>query len=1420
MRILIGYFILLFILSVDAFASRTITNATLNGASSVTVSTSDTVSAAVTVSITSNSTNDRWNSTAWRVGSSGAYTCSDTTNRSGSGTYTNTFNITAPASAGTYPVSFITYSDGSCSSNASATYTINSGLTAIVDPTTYTQNRDFSLRNSINTKGDIRVIGNTILCKSSDQSNNNYTNGTCVDPGNTEANNDFYAIYADIDSDSSTFSSTSADLSLPNGSTVLWAGLYWQGQFPNSYSTDKNTVKTVKFKRPGGSYQTVTASQIDYDSTDGYQGYADVTSLMNTSSPNGTYYTANITTALGKSGFGAWTLSIIYQDNTDTLKNITIFDGYKAIFQSNSSQTITVSGFRTPLSGTVASTFTIFASEGDAAYASEGIQIKNGSGTFVDIYNTLNLNNNPFNSNITYKDSYVTTRSPNAQNTAGIDIDTYDITGKLGNNQTSTQIKLIGGGRDRYYCGAFGFATEIYAPTIGNFDKNVSVTYASNQTCGTDKDLRGATLDYTLTFENTGTEAASNVRVYDDFQSNGILNYLDMTQTSIPTAQLISGTGASTITCDKNATGVYCDFNRINIGTKYKITFSTKVKSSLVIPDDTTLSNTANAHYYNASTGEEITQIASSNMKVAGGICAILPVADYRLDECLWGGITNEILDTSGNGIHGKAVNSPLKVSGQICTGGKFNGGSTNTNITVDNNSYLNLANELSISVWVNPASWPTSDLRTIVSKDTNYEFHLNTAGQVFWWWGGGSFSGASSLPLNTWTHIALTYKSGEQKIYINGIEDASATYTGTLPQNAHPFYIGVDYNYPSRTFNGAIDEVKIFDRSLSASEISKIYTNEVSTNNFNGTIRTCPDCTITPDPAVSFDAWDTFRSISDRNISTKIVSKPFDLTIASLNTTNDAYQDFNGTLCARLIDTAGTSLSDWVKLTYASEHSKTATFTLARAIGGSDSAGVRLMWEKNAPAATACDALTNTDTSVASDRFAVRPANFSLPSANGVAGVDFNITFTASNFSGTASSAYNESAGGSFEVSVAEHNPLCMTGTFNPIPSTFSFVNGTKIFTTRYSEVGVLDVNITDLTKACGAKYANIDCDDADVAGYYTSATDLPIGLTQAQITTKPHHFDVTGTLTDFGGGSFTYLSDDLNMSASLDLNITAKNGENNTTSNYSSVCYAKNTDMTLLHSSVPAPLSKILYTETLTALNTQVLKNDPWVLSLNAGLFNSGSVAPNIDLNFDRSPTKPLNPFDFNITSATATDTDAVTGSGIPSGDAVFVYGRTHAYDITTNTSPVNAPIELEVYSTVSSGFVSGMPQNVLKWYRNLQHDSATQGRVIQGGFAQGTVSTAIDTTNTPSNGLQIINITSTTDQTVHLDISKWLWYSPAYNYDYTDTCTHHPCFKYDYTDTTTGVQGVNSGTFQGSDFQMAPAKNITNKGVKLFR
>jgi len=51
------------------------------------------------------------------------------------------------------------------------------------------------------------------------------------------------------------------------------------------------------------------------------------------------------------------------------------------------------------------------------------------------------------------------------------------------------------------------------------------------------------------------------------------------------------------------------------------------------------------------------------------------------------------------------------------------------------------------------------------------------------------------------------------------------------------------------------------------------------------------------------FDAWDTFRDINDRNISTKISNKNFELFIASLDENGTNLQDFNGTVCAKIDD-------------------------------------------------------------------------------------------------------------------------------------------------------------------------------------------------------------------------------------------------------------------------------------------------------------------------------------------------------------------------------------------------------------------------------------------------------------------------------------------------------------------------------------
>lgn len=457
-------------------------------------------------------------------------------------------------------------------------------------------------------------------------------------------------------------------------------------------------------------------------------------------------------------------------------------------------------------------------------------------------------------------------------------------------------------------------------------------------------------------------------------------------------------------------------------------------------------------------------------------------------------------------------------------------------------------------------------------------------------------------------------------------------------------------------------------------------------------------------------------------------------------------------------------------------------------------------------------------------DTFAIRPPSYTVSSPSSpIKAADFTLTIAAASSGG----GYNGTA--SVKTGLQTANPNCPVsngfvksslGAAEPLSITFqNDINASAI---KAIDVGAIYLNTKDSTwTAIDQPNECISDSNATIAnaqGLFGCNIESNVSLVII-----PNNFEVNGTLTNANGGVFTYLSNDLNMSAQLALNITAKNSEGNTTKNYDKGCFAKSTTLTLSHSAVPSPLSKIFYAESLSGITGNVPKSSDINLSnLSNTIFTQGAAPLTLSLNFDRNSSQPLNPFDFNITSAAIIDTDGVSGTGTPPGNAAFVYGRARPYDIATNAGFAPDPVEFEVYSTVSTGYVSTMPQNVLKWYRNLNHTTAVQGNVIGGGFVAGLPYNPLVVPGSVQNGTQIVTVTSAADKTVHLDISPWLWYSlnPIKIYNYGTDCTQHPCFLYDYTSSAAGVSGVSSGTFQGSDFEMVPAKNITKKGVKVFR
>ena len=352
--------------------------------------------------------------------------------------------------------------------------------------------RNFTLYKTNNIKGDVVMIGNSVL---------QTPDGQC--PSITTQNNDITAVYADKDNDPNTFNSTWAQLKLPAGvdsSKIVYALLYWQGRFitPDHSNDILEEGKKIKLKLFGfNDYITINSipekfNYVDEISRKNYQGVADITDLLKQSIDyvnSNTIFTtgyqqpvwvANLaTSANGTNLYGAWSLIVVYKDDNAHLKNITLYDGYDEVFNNTKSYTLT--GFLTPKRGTVNAKFMVFAGEGDVVYR-DSISLSNPNG--FDIL----LGEDFFHSSEDIDGRNIIDRDPNCQNTIGIDLRTISIGTNsyrpiIGNNQNSTTVTLSSDG-DQYFPGVFIFSTDLYEPRICYYidhivDENHNVVYAN-----------------------------------------------------------------------------------------------------------------------------------------------------------------------------------------------------------------------------------------------------------------------------------------------------------------------------------------------------------------------------------------------------------------------------------------------------------------------------------------------------------------------------------------------------------------------------------------------------------------------------------------------------------------------------------------------------------------------------------------------------------------------------------------------------------------------------------------------------------------------------------------------------------------------------------------------------------------------------
>jgi hypothetical protein len=182
--------------------------------------------------------------------------------------------------------------------------------------------------------------------------------------------------------------------------------------------------------------------------------------------------------------------------------------------------------------------------------------------------------------------------------------------------------------------------------------------------------------------------------------------------------------------------------------------------------------------------------------------------------------------DSSGNNNDGTIMSGGW-VDGKYGGALSFNG--ITDLVIVEKSPSINLS-YITVNLWLKPDSTYGENLPRLIDADSTtggYLSYLNAAnGQLFWSIRNSlglqsSITSKASLAKNEWTMVTLTYDGIYLKIFLNNILDNSKVVSQELAEGSR-IYIG---NRASRDrgFNGIVDEVRIYNRALSASEIERI---------------------------------------------------------------------------------------------------------------------------------------------------------------------------------------------------------------------------------------------------------------------------------------------------------------------------------------------------------------------------------------------------------------------------------------------------------------------------------------------------------------------------------------------------------------------------------------------------------------------
>ncbi|MBB6646633.1 LamG domain-containing protein [Halobellus ruber] len=243
------------------------------------------------------------------------------------------------------------------------------------------------------------------------------------------------------------------------------------------------------------------------------------------------------------------------------------------------------------------------------------------------------------------------------------------------------------------------------------------------------------------------------------------------------------------------------------------------------VTTDQDLTMTVNADVENPASGATVGGGGTTIPGPTNGLVSYWPL------DSVGDGTAEDIVGTNDGALNGGVS----AVSGEVDGAAAFDGSDDYVNVPDDPS--LDLTGALTLAAWVKPSSDQDNYARILSREQSgagNRQYNLgvdadatdprtvvDTAGA-----NGVEVSATVTFTDDSWHHAALTFDTSDAvRLYIDGTEEDSTPVNAPLVSRSSTVKFGAPAHLPGKDFfTGRIDDVRIYDRALSATEVSDLY--------------------------------------------------------------------------------------------------------------------------------------------------------------------------------------------------------------------------------------------------------------------------------------------------------------------------------------------------------------------------------------------------------------------------------------------------------------------------------------------------------------------------------------------------------------------------------------------------------------------